>query len=930
MTRRLDELNAGETRSTLPDRPTRLIGRDSLLAQLFERLRSARLISLLGAGGIGKSRLALEVAHSSSALVWWVPLADVAPGGDVVAPVSRAIGIAAHDAESLAQGILHASQHRPGLLVLDNCEHVLDGAASLVRAVLSAAPAVSVLCTSREALDVAGEVRWTVPPLATAASNDSITGAGLESPAMALFLDRARDARATVAVTPATAPLITHICERLDGVPLAIELAAAMLRVLSVEEIAQRVDDALRLLRNGPRFLPERHRALEATFAWSWTQLSHEERVVLRSLAVFRGGFSLDAVEHVGRSVLGDQADDPLSVLARLVDRSLVVLDERGDEVRYRLLEPTRQFAERRLHEAAAVPVARAAHADWVVAFARAIAAPFGEPGWFPTERAIREQGNIQAAVEFLAVTPDRGRDAVAVLDDVWIAFTLTRDRAPLARLSRTIVDAIHRDGLTGEPLHRAQMIAAYFLMWAGELSEGAAFAQDAVAGARSIGNGLLLARALDALAWCSVDHPVAAHAASEESFALLPAIDNRLYRAILLLSTPSLIAVAQQSWDVAESRYEQAEREWSALGIPWGMALARSGLASVAAARERWALAARLAHSVLDDVGTDGGSPLWTSLGILGRAAVGSGDVSLGVQLLAAHQAIRERNGGVPTAWEQQLIGAIIAESRARAGDADFTRWWGDGLALSPAEALSLAYRVPTATAEFRVVSDAPQVFDHDRAHGPLTVALLGPLIVTTAAGVLARDRWPYAKPRELLAYLTCHPEGRTREQIGLALWPELSTSQVKNNLHVTLHHLRRALGHARFVVFAGARYRLSSDVGVETDIEQFDVAQRKKDWPTIVSLWRGEFCESEGFGSWAETERDRLRVAYLDAIMAAADAAERAGDADEAVAYFQRALHEDAEWEEAREGLARTLDSAGHRAEARRVRQRATRDDR
>jgi predicted ATPase len=325
-----------------------------------------------GAGGVGKTRLALEIGMSLAAMdgpapvfpdgVWLVELAPVSDAGLVADTVATALGIPASASAAWEKltGYLHA---RNLLLILDNCEHLIAACAELVETLLEDCPRLHLLATSREALNVPGEVAWRVPSLVTAE-------------AVQLFVERGQTAWPEFALTDQNAAIVTEICQQLDGMPLALELAAALLRVLSVEQIASRLYDRFCLLTGGARTALPRQQTLRATIDWSYGLLTEDERILLQRLSVFAGGWTLEAAETVcGDSPLAlggaacaarpsIPAADILHNLIGLVDKSLVsVMTERRDgQVRYYLLETIRQYARDRLGEAGQSDVLRDRH----------------------------------------------------------------------------------------------------------------------------------------------------------------------------------------------------------------------------------------------------------------------------------------------------------------------------------------------------------------------------------------------------------------------------------------------------------------------------------------------------------------------------------------------------------------------------------------
>ena len=357
--------------------------------QLRELLTQNRLVTLTGAGGAGKTRLAVQIAGQLSGEfgdgIWYVDLAPITDPELVPLTVARAFGLPDQPSRSTMDTLTRFIADRHMLVVLDNCEHLLDASAALVMALLEACSGLTLLTTSREPIGVAGEVSWRVPSLS------------LADEALELFTDRARRARPDFTLSDDNAATVSEICRRLDGLPLAIELAAARVRALSLAEILDSLHDRFRLLTGGARTAVRRQQTLRASVDWSHALLTEPERVLFRRLAVFLGGFDLDAAQAVagGGDVERYQVLDQLTLL---VDKSLVVADESVGRTRYRLLETVRQYALEKLGESGEADDVRSRHRDYYTAMAAVLDAPAGDDYEQRLEQAEIEIDNLRAA----------------------------------------------------------------------------------------------------------------------------------------------------------------------------------------------------------------------------------------------------------------------------------------------------------------------------------------------------------------------------------------------------------------------------------------------------------------------------------------------------------------------------------------------------
>ena len=404
-----------------------LLGRDADLAAIRDLIAvdHQRLVTLTGLGGSGKTRLSVQIAADLLSAfadgVWFVELAPATSPALVPRIVTRSLGVREVQHAPILETLLGFLRRKRLLLVLDNCEHLIDACARLVERLLTACPDLYILTTSREPLRIAGERRWQVQPLAIpdlhgAASVDALADVA----AVRLFVERAQATRADFSLTTANATWVAQVCARLDGIPLAIELAASRIHVLAVDEIADRLDDCFRVLAGGTRVGPTRQQTMQAALDWSYDLLTTSEQATFRRLSTFAGGFDFEAADAICDVAGG--GPDILDLLGQLVDKSLVVVERTVSGRRYRMLEPVRQHAHQLLLTSGEDASARVGHAAYYAALAERAAPMLRGPeqvAWLA--RLTREQDNLRAALQWAA---GRGEaDSVARLAAALVPF---------------------------------------------------------------------------------------------------------------------------------------------------------------------------------------------------------------------------------------------------------------------------------------------------------------------------------------------------------------------------------------------------------------------------------------------------------------------------------------------------------------------------
>ena len=411
--------------NNLPRQLTTFVGRGREIGEAKRILVTAPLLTLTGPGGVGKTRLAIEIAAAMiddfDEGIWFIDLGVLTDPDFVVPAIASAIGLMPAPGQPLLDRVADHIKGRRMMLVFDNCEHLLDSTARAVDALLRRSDLLRVVATSREPLAIGGETIRPVPSLEIPdpeiAAGDDLS----RYESVRLFVERAIAAAPDFRITDRNAPAIVQICRRLDGVPLALELAAARVRAFPVEQIAARLDDRFRLLTGSSRISVPRHQTLQQTIDWSHDLLAEDERAVLRRLAVFVGGASLEAAEAV---CAGPPVEDyaVLDLLSRLVDKSLLVADTEGDEARYRQLETVRQYARDRLVEAGEAHDTLRRQRDWFMEMVARAAPEFfrGAESAAWLDRLDREHDNLRAVLQWSLDEPGEERQGLQLAAGLW------------------------------------------------------------------------------------------------------------------------------------------------------------------------------------------------------------------------------------------------------------------------------------------------------------------------------------------------------------------------------------------------------------------------------------------------------------------------------------------------------------------------------
>ncbi|MBV9451139.1 MAG: tetratricopeptide repeat protein [Streptosporangiaceae bacterium] len=960
------------TVNPLPLRLSGLVGREDELAGIGRSLAECRLLTLIGPGGVGKTRLALAAASSADAArqfpagVCWVDLTPVDDPAIVPQIVAAGLGVPDAPGRDAAHAIAAHIAGQPALIVVDNCEHVAAETAGLAEFLLAVCPALVILATSREPLGVDGERNWAVPPLSLPAADPTPSAHAAaavlaRSDAVRLFEQRARLVRPSFRLTDGNAAAVAQICRRLDGLPLAIELAAARMRILCPAQLAQRLDDIFAVLTGGARSAPPRHQALRATLDWSHDMLGADERAVFRRLAEFAGGFTLDAAEQVAAGD-GISASAMLEVLSRLADKSLLQVDhdtnhDDGD-THYCLLATIRDYAAERLAEAGETTQVRAAHLRYYTEFAEATAAGIENAGARPggieveLDRLDAELPNLRRAFEYavesddpisplrIACSLDRyaylrgnyaevrhwldtavtncpdapaGLRAKALLGGGRLAL-LQCDYTPAVRRLGAAL-RLYRDLGDDAGIAGALRVLGSVAREQGRYARAVELYTESLALAEAAGDRRATATVHGTLAmacWlqCDYDKAIEQATAAQEIYRALGDVEGVTSSLINLgiaargkADNERSVVLLTEGLSLAEGIGFREGVAWSAeqLGLlaadrgdPAAIPMLRRSLELHTELRDRWR-----ASSVLED---------------LAAIALSQGDAARTARLLGAAEAIREEIGTVIAPSERSQHESTAAGALDALGTEAFAAARQRGRLASMADLLADLPAADTPPAADASPARDPAAGDPRRpgpssAAQPLRIKMLGGAVVELGDVTLTTADWGYAKPRELLFLLASSPP-MTRDQIGAALWPDLSSRQLRNALHTALRELRRALGDAGWVCYADGQYQLDRARPYVCDVTAFEdalaAAHRAAtaggpgksstaglpDLQRAIEAYGGDFLDGMPAGDWALARRDELRRAFELALLATGRMLTAAGRHQAAAAAFRRAV--------------------------------------
>jgi predicted ATPase/DNA-binding CsgD family transcriptional regulator len=692
--------------NNLPLQLTRFIGREREVAEVERLLTDAssqsRLLTLIGAGGCGKTRLALRVAEnvltSHPDGVWLVDFAPLADPALVPQAVAGVLGVQEPVGHSLVDAIAEHLRSESVLLILDNCEHLVAACALIAEALLRSCPRLQILATSREVLGSSGETRWRVPSLALPPVPDAaeasiavVTGAE----AVRLFLERATAVQSGFTVTDQSIGAVGEICRRLDGIPLAIELAAARVNVLSVEQIAARLNDSFSLLTGGQRTAMPRQRTLRATVDWGYNLLSEPERALLRRLSVFAGGWTFEAAGTVGAGE-GIEPYAVLDLLGLLIDKSLVMADQQRGGLRYRLLETIRQYAFGKLGEAGEVERTRDRHLDYFLRLAEN-----AEPGLRFTEQSIWveqlavEHDNLRTALEW-GLTAGRAEAALR-LSGALAWFWWLRGSPDEGRrwLTRALDAAPERS--------TARMKALYGAGWLAHQQRDSATAQalldESLSIARELADRWSVAWVLHLLGRVAYfeNDPLRTRALADESLAVAEELgdDWLIAWALHLLG---LAAYITAEYPTARAYYAQSLEIRQQIGYQEGIAILLN-LLGIAAFREGDYVQARERfRDALATIRQFGGPwHLSRTFAVFSGLAATQGQTERAIRLAGATTVMSETYHTPPIPMAEALLTEGLALARGALDEASYATAWEQGRQLSIEESIAEALAIET-----------------------------------------------------------------------------------------------------------------------------------------------------------------------------------------------------------------------------------------
>ena len=695
--------------NNLPAQLTSFVGREEQIAEIRQLLARTRVLTLTGPGGTGKTRLALQVAADTLTDYrdgcFFVDLAAITDASLVPAVIARAVGMAEVPGVSIVESLEAYLRERELMLVVDNFEHVVM-AAPVLEQLLTAAPRVKALITSRMVLSLRGEHQYSVPPLQPADLKQKLDPTELDRfEAVRLFIERARAVRPGFRLTAQNARAVAEITARLDGLPLAIELAAARIKMLPPQQLLARLEQSLTLLTSGAKTLPERQRTLRGAISWSYELLTEPERRLFARLSVFSGGWSLLAAERVAQPE--ELGLDALEGISSLVDKSLIWVDEQDDQSRFSMLETIREFGHEQLLAAGESESVRQRHGEYFLELAveaEAHLTGVGQSHWL--DGLERELGNLRAALRW-AVDASQAQLAQEAAGALW---RFWHQHGHLAE-GRTWLDEILAMPSGQQPTaNRGKALAGAggIAWWQVDHPAARAYYDEALSVERQVGEPARIAEALynDAFAVGAAGDLPAADRLFQESLDLYREVNDAqgVARVLVMLVLPDAQA---GDWDRVIARIEEAVSIWRRLGERLQLAFDLIWLAFAYGRASRPQAAHQAAIEALSIFReADNATGIGLAFRDLAFLAVWDGRPRVALKLAGAADSLRERiGGGPPQGFGGMLEGDPAAEARGQLADTEADRIWQEGRTLDLEGAVALALGMSEDNSSF----DAP-----------------------------------------------------------------------------------------------------------------------------------------------------------------------------------------------------------------------------
>ncbi len=732
----------------LPAQLTSFIGREKEIDEIRKQIAANRIVTLTGSGGAGKTRLGLQVGAEClsqfSDGVWFVELAPVADPALIPQTLLAIFNLREDAHRTPLEVLIHYLRAKNLLLMLDNCEHLIEACAKISEALLRACPKLKILASSREALGIAGEVPYRVPSLAAPNPNHLPPLEKLSDvESIRLFIERAATAKPDFKLTKDNASFVAQTCSRLDGIPLAIELAAARVKMLSPEQIAARLDDRFRLLTGGSRTALPRQQTLRAMIDWSYSLLSEQEKTLFRRLAVFVGGWTLEAAE----SVCGEERGglDVLDSLTRLVDKSLVFIEESSGEIRYHRLETIRQYSREKFFETDEVEAVRDRHLDFFVQFAELVDENLkGRDQVIWGDRMLAEQDNLRAALEWgLSRNPDSALRIAGAANLFWTAggysaegfrwtqkaleqvekapvpegMSLERRQAARARALRGLAwlylslgdnanakrlaeesIAFYRQSQDRRGLCFALIVLAYPLEFLGERERAEALLRESNSIARAEGDVYVMCWSLNILARVMIDLHYdldLARRYAEEALRLAREAGLR-YQEAQSCEIFGSIATHTNDHNEARTRIKESLKIFRETGARFNVILEKSSLAHLERLVGNYADALDYYRETIvafRDVAQTGA--VSHQLECFGFISLAQNQNERALQLFAAANALREKGGTPMTPDEQVYFDEQLKVSREKMDLMQFDSAWSKGHIMTMEQAIELALEI-------------------------------------------------------------------------------------------------------------------------------------------------------------------------------------------------------------------------------------------